>query len=437
MSVSRMSFGDSLAVLVRVVLPTLAKGVLVRRPRMLALAERLDLDARAVKEMQRLRSRYGEGLLLIRNPVRPQALVMKSEDAWLALQQAPSPYSPASDEKRSALGHFEPGVSLISTGGDRKRRRRLNEIALESHAPCHHLGATFSRIVDQEITSLADTLGASQSLGWGDFAKSWTRLVRRIVLGDRGRDDVALTQSLTRLRSRGNWAFAAPKLRDEREAFHALLGGHLARAEPGSLAACAAREDAEGMAAPTHQIAHWLFAFDPAGMSTARTLALLSLNPQAMAMAQREAASSPSDLSFLRACISETIRLYPTTPAILRQTDRAVNLAGVALPKGAGLLIYTPFFHRDDERLEQAHRFEPERWLGRDPDAVFPFLPFSTGPSGCPARHLVPYVGALTLAALLRRWACRLERPREMDPMHLPGTLDHLTLRFGLSPPPR
>lgn len=46
--------------------PNIAKGPIVRRPSMVALAERLNLDRRAVRLLQRLRARYGPGPLMLR-----------------------------------------------------------------------------------------------------------------------------------------------------------------------------------------------------------------------------------------------------------------------------------------------------------------------------------------------------------------------------------
>jgi hypothetical protein len=45
------SLGDSILTLLDVFLPTLAKGVIMRRPAVMSLAERLDIDARAVRRM--------------------------------------------------------------------------------------------------------------------------------------------------------------------------------------------------------------------------------------------------------------------------------------------------------------------------------------------------------------------------------------------------
>jgi hypothetical protein len=42
-----------------VLAPLIARGVIVRRPRVVALEERLDADRREVRRLRRVRDRYG------------------------------------------------------------------------------------------------------------------------------------------------------------------------------------------------------------------------------------------------------------------------------------------------------------------------------------------------------------------------------------------
>jgi hypothetical protein len=76
---ARASTLDTTRVITTVVLPLAARGMLLRRPPVVALAERLDLDRRAVRLLQRLRARYGPGLLRLRVPGRSVALVLSPE----------------------------------------------------------------------------------------------------------------------------------------------------------------------------------------------------------------------------------------------------------------------------------------------------------------------------------------------------------------------
>jgi hypothetical protein len=60
-SVPRASARDTAAVMADVVMPLFARGVIVRRPRIVGALDRLDADRRAVRRIQWLRSAYGEG----------------------------------------------------------------------------------------------------------------------------------------------------------------------------------------------------------------------------------------------------------------------------------------------------------------------------------------------------------------------------------------
>jgi hypothetical protein len=433
--VVKASVKDTAATFVEVAVPTLAKGVIVRRPKVVSLAERLALDERAVSRLQKLRSTYGTGPILLSIPRRRQAVVLDPEDAARILDAAPSPFTPASAEKSAALGHFEADVSLVSNPPERKGRRAFNEKVLEDGCPVHSMSASFMKVVDEEIRDLLDTCG--DELTWDAFFQSWYRIVRRIVLGDGARDDEKLTDMLEKLRSSANWAFLHPGHGKLNESFHKRLNEHLARAEPGTLAERIAQVPQTDETAPSHQVAHYFFAFDPGGMTVFRTLALLATHAQARLRVEEEIAGRDADgrrdLSFTRACIVETLRLYATTPAILRETTQDVEWEGGVIPKNTSILIFAPFFHRDDETDPDAHRFVPERWMHKDPADRPPLVPFSAGPGVCPARHFVPMIASAAVAAVMQARDLELNEARISSDEPLPGTLDQYTLTFKLT----
>jgi hypothetical protein len=258
-------------------------------------------------------------------------------------------------------------------------------------------------------------------------------VVRRIVLGDRARDDENLTKLLNRLRRRANWAFFLRQDRASRRHLQERLQQYLSRAEKGSLASMI---PADPQYEPSSQIAQWLFAFDPAGMTTFRTLALLACHRQFMERAREEAlrGQPPGDArqSFTRRCVLEVLRLWPTTPAILRETTEDVSWNGCPIKSGTGIIIFTPFFGRDDETLEFAHTMAPEIWEGSRNDALgeLGIIPFSDGPAICPAHNLVSLMASLAINAMLANKAFSLLAPK-LDPGQLPGTLNHFEIRLG------
>ncbi|TRO87660.1 cytochrome P450 [Glycocaulis profundi] len=420
---SRASAAETLAFAGEVALPTLGKGVLIRRPTVVKAADRLEMDARGVHRLQRLRARHGDRPLRLRLPGPPRIVVLSPSDAMAVLDRSPDPFMPASSEKQAALAHFEPRVALASRGDTRDRRRDFNEDALDSDAPVHPCVAAITAVVDEEIDAV--TAPDATEMDWPDFSRAWFRIVRRVVLGDGAREDTELTDQLARLRRRANWAFLAPRRKALKRTFHQRLAGHLQRAEPGSLAARVERFRRPDDAA-TDQVAHWLFAFDPAGMAVFRALALLTAHPGALDEARRDEAP---ELPYLRGCLMESLRLWPTTPVILRETSASTELGGCALPAGASVIIHAPFFHRDDESLDIAHSFAPERWKPGQTSGPMAFVPFSAGPGRCPARHLVLMTGALALHRLAQTsWAASDPALDPRQPM--PASFDPYGLRF-------
>ncbi len=107
--------------------------------------------------------------------------------------------------------------------------------------------------------------------------------------------------------------------------------------------------------------------------------------------------------------------------------------ANGTMPKNTSIVIFAPFFHRDDKNLPYANRFHPDVWMEGPRQGGWPLIPFSGGPGICPARNLVPMLGSATLAALLDGRRISLKEPARLDPKKpMPGTLDNYTLSFTL-----
>jgi cytochrome P450 len=431
---------DTVALLLDVVLPVLAKGPIIRRPFFVRLSERLDLDGRALRRMQRIRARYKPGPLLVKLPLRRQSLLLSPEHVHRVLEGADEPFAPSTTEKRATLPHFEPRVSLASHGAKRQDRRRFNEDVLDTERPLHRHAEAFHRVIREEADELLERTGREGGeLDWDGFELSWFRIVRRIVLGDGARDDQELTEVLESLRSDANVGLVMPRRRGLKAKFDRLLAIHLERAEPGSLAGVIAGTHTTAVTAPADQVPQYLFAYDPAGMTTFRTLALLATHPEQAQRARAEIRDagtngSPSELPFLRACVLDSLRLWPTTPFLLRETTAETSWEAGVMPKGTGILIFAPFFHRDDRRLPWAHRFAPEIWLDQRAADQWPLIPFSGGPGICPGQNLVLLTATTMLASILGKRTVRMQDARRLDPSRpMPAILDNYSLRFDLT----
>ena len=436
------SVADTAAVAADVLAPLVARGLIVRRPRAMRLAERMDADRRAVRRLQRVRDRYGIGPVCVRLPGRTLALVLGPEDAHRVLAGSPEPFALATREKAAALSRFQPHGVLVSSPPERAERRRFNEQVLDSDRPVHAgAEAIVAKVLEEVDALLAAVAGNGGRLDYDLFAPAWWRMVRRVVLGDVARDDEGLTDELRRLRRHANWAYLRPERRAATEHFLAGVEAYVDKAEPGSLAELVATVPAAEGTVPHEQVPQWLFAFDAAGLASLRTLALLSTHLVERSRALDEVAgrdlSRPADLRHLRACVLDALRLWPTTPAILRESTEETTWRGTTLPAGVSLVLHAPFLHRDGTRLRFADRFAPEVWRDGDgqPPEDWPLVPFSGGPGICPGRNLVLLTTSVFLGALLQRAETALDRPQRLSPSRLlPGTLDPFGLSFSVTP---
>ncbi|MCC3762047.1 cytochrome P450 [Glycomyces sp. TRM65418] len=429
---------ETIQIGLRAILPAFAGGAVKRRRVPMALAERFQADRAAIRLLTRLRERHGPGPLRLRVPKRSVAVVLAPGDVGRLLRESPEPFTPDSVEKHAALGKFQPHGVLISRGPERAARRNWNEAVLEQHRPLHHLAPALLPVLNEEVDRLTETVDRRRELDWRRFDQAWQRTVRLLVFGEPAREDRELIAALDSLRRSGNWAYLGRPRTRARAAFAARLRRALAEAGPGTLAEAIRDEASNGAVHPEDQVAHWLFAFDAAGIAVARTLAVLAVHPGHRLAALNELAAEdpaePAELPFLRACVLESLRLWPTTPLILRDSTAETRWGATRLPAGTSFVVYTPLFHRDPAR-PYADRFAPDIWLDgtarEDPSLV----PFSGGPARCPGRNLALFCATGALARLLREREWRLTSP---SPLYTgrpaPATLDHFGLAFRPEP---
>jgi cytochrome P450 len=440
-SAHRLTGLRALAALTDLGSSSIAAGVLARRRPVLRLLEVTQADSRALTRIKELRKEFGRGPVELMVAGRRMLVILDPEDVGRVLDQAPEPFHPANLEKRKALEWFQPHGVLISKGPIRQPRRELNEAALDAGADLHRLAGDFASVLAEEADTIATDAVRAGRLSSFDFMSAWWRLVRRLALGDAARTDERITDELLRLRKAGNWSFLALPHYRRRAHFFEHLYDYVEDAQPGSLAGALAQLPAGGAIDPVGQIPHWLFAFDAAGMALCRALALLSTHPAALARALEDAQVPDAPLlrPFLRASVLESVRLWPTTPTILRDTTRDTDWRDgpdrFTVTAGAGLMIVVPAFHRDDELLPFANQFAPDIWLDGTAQRYRQLVPFSAGPAECPGRNLVLFVTSSLIAHLLNRLRLTMASTPELTPDRaLPVTLNQLTLEWTVQP---
>lgn len=410
----------------QVLVPLVAQGAIVRRPRATAWAERHQADRRAAAVLDGLRSRYGGAPLVLRLGPRRLVFVTRPDDVARLLEGTPEPFSPATREKRGALGHFEPEGSLLGSAAERRQRRPLNERALQTGQAVHDDAAAILAVVRREANALAEEVRARGRLDAPTFAAPFWRAVRTVVFGDAARGDTALSAELEALRHDANWSYFRPVRRRRRAAFLERVARYAEQAPPGTLAA------AGGGRAVTGQVPQWLFAFDAVAATVLRALAVVGARPEVRQAVLREladAGEAPAELPYARACVLEAVRLWPTTLVVLRDSTAPTDWGGRTLPAGTGFAIVSGWAHRDRTRIDFADAFTPEAWLDGRAQADRALVPFSAGPAVCAGRDVVLFVASHLLARLAVLDLVP-DRGRYLAADPLPATVDHLGLRF-------
>lgn len=424
-----LSVAETATVLRSVIAPFVAQGAIVRRPRATAWAERHQTDRAAREVLTALRGRYDGAPLAMRLGSRRMVVVTRPDQVRRLLQGSPDPYTPASLEKRGALKHFQPDGVLISGADDRRTRRPLHETALDADHAVHRSAPEVVAVVERGVRELDNQVRATGSLDADQFARTWWSVVLEIVFGEQARHDLGLVDLLDRLKRDANWSGLHPRRARRRAELDERIAAHVEQAGPGSLVGVVREADGEAVVG---QVPHWLFAFDAAGATVLRALAVASAREEVCdrLQAEGESADEPSALlPYARACVLEAVRLWPTTFAVLRDSVRPTDWDGRTLPAGTGFIVVSSFFHRDSERLDFADRFVPEAWLDGRADEDWGLVPFSGGPASCPGRNLVLLI-ASHLLVRLPALGLRVDRARYLAHDPVPATVDHLGLTF-------
>ena len=121
-------------------------------------------------------------------------------------------------------------------------------------------------------------------------------------------------------------------------------------------------------------------------------------------------------LPFLSAVCSETLRLYPIVPDIIRVLRAPLELGGYTLPAGTAVCPAAALVHQRRDLYPDPDVWRPERFLERK-FSPFEFLPFGGGHRRCIGAAFALYEMKLVLAALLRAGRFRLAADAPVRPV--------------------
>ena len=130
------------------------------------------------------------------------------------------------------------------------------------------------------------------------------------------------------------------------------------------------------------------------------------------------AADALGQLPYTRAVVQETLRLYPPAYGIFRVARRADEADGVAVPKGAVVMIAPWLLHRHRRLWTDPDLFDPTRFLpGAPPAGRFAYLPFGVGPRVCIGAQFALTEATLVLARLVQAFEIRRAGSRPVVPV--------------------
>jgi cytochrome P450 len=440
-----------------VALPMLLQGRYARRPAMVAAADRVGADGRAIRRLARLRREYGPGPVWVRDFGEPALLVLSPADVRRVLEDPAREFAGDPADKKLAMTVFQPNGLATSRGTERTSRRHFTDAVLG--AGLGECGPRLLAVCREEIVHLIDEIAATalssrarksrrapRTLDWPAFHRAFARIARRVVLGDSARDDAIVSRLLGELMRDANRATArrsvASQARLDRFMAHVL--GHVAVAEPGSLAGLFAQAPQDALTCPVGQLPQWLSGIqDTLAVNVYRALALIAAHPEQRRHLDKELAgrdiTTPEGIAALprlTACLQEAVRLWPTTPLISRISVVETRWSGTMVPPHTKILIYPAFHHRDRRYYDFADRFAPDVWMpGGAAVGDWSFNPFGHGPLGCPGRALSLVLGTAALAEFVGGCRPRPLGSGRLDPARrMPYQLNPFTLRIALLP---
>ncbi|HEY4989973.1 MAG TPA: cytochrome P450, partial [Opitutaceae bacterium] len=124
-------------------------------------------------------------------------------------------------------------------------------------------------------------------------------------------------------------------------------------------------------------------------------------------------------LTYCRAVIDETLRLFPPVHVFSRQALADDVVCGQRVPRGSFITVASWVLHRHKLFWQQPEEFRPERFLPENADKVdrFAYIPFGTGPRVCLGKHLGLLEATLLFAMTARGFRLRLKPGASVEPL--------------------
>jgi unspecific monooxygenase len=208
----------------------------------------------------------------------------------------------------------------------------------------------------------------------------------------------------------------------------------------------AARDPETGEAFSDEQLGDQVSTMILAGHETTATalfwsLYLLALDPVTQDELAAEAGSArasgsfdPAKLTFTRAVLDETMRLYPPAFLIVRAAAGPDTVAGFSVAAKDIVLMSPWLLHRHEKLWDQPNAFRPSRFLpGAPPPDRFAYMPFGAGPRVCIGAQFALTEAMLALAKLIAEFKVELLDREPVTPVGVVTTQPDRSPMFAIA----
>lgn len=131
---------------------------------------------------------------------------------------------------------------------------------------------------------------------------------------------------------------------------------------------------------------------------------------------------SMKNLPYLRACIKESLRLFPPATMNMRRTNEDLVLKGYHVPKGVDIVLGMMSMYHDAKNFKEPTKFIPERFLRRETEGEacpqsfkqthnFAYLPFGYGPRFCVGKRIAEMEIESFISRIFRRFKVEWNQP--------------------------
>ena len=113
-----------------------------------------------------------------------------------------------------------------------------------------------------------------------------------------------------------------------------------------------------------------------------------------------------NQMNYLERVIKETLRLYPSVPAISRRVPIEFELGGYTIPRDCMITLEIYQIHRDPEYFPDPEKFDPDRFLPENTENRHPFayVAFSAGMRNCIGQRFAILEEKAVLSSILRNY---------------------------------